>query len=196
MTRTLVIASNNQHKLSEFRAILSDHWTVKGARDLDPQVTWDESGQTFLENARIKIAALRGLTNGYILADDSGLCVDGLGGAPGVHSSSFGGIEGDHPRNVEALLRAMNALPAGARKAHFYCLLLLSCPDGAELKFEGRCHGVIAASVSGDGGFGYDPVFVPDGHDRSMASMPTSLKNSISHRGVAAALLMSYLKTV
>ena len=194
--KSLVIASNNQHKLAEFRSILGDQWKVKGARDLDPQVTWDESGDTFLANARIKIGALRRLTDGYILADDSGLCVDALGGAPGVHSSSFGGIEGDHQRNVEALLKALAAVPPEKRQAHFYCLLLLACPDGSELKFEGCCHGSIARQASGREGFGYDPVFMPDGYTVSMASMSAALKNSISHRGVAASRLKDYLGSI
>ncbi len=193
MQQLLVIATNNSHKLSEFSALLCERWHVKCATDIAPGVTWQENGKTFLDNARIKITALRPWTKGFILADDSGLCVDALDGAPGVRSSSYGGVEGDHRRNMEALLQAMKAVPTERRTAFFYCLLVLSCPDGAEMQFEGRCHGVIATEPSGLAGFGYDPIFIPRGYKVSMAAMDSSLKNKISHRGIAAAHLNAYL---
>ena len=193
MSKTLVVATNNLHKLAEFKAILGAAWHVKGARDVASGVSWDETGTTFLANARIKINALRPLSDGFILADDSGLCVDALYGAPGVQSSSFGGVEGDHPRNVKALLAAMQDVPFERRTAYFYCLLLLSCPDGQEFQFEGRCPGVIAAAPTGGAGFGYDPIFIPKGFDISMAEMTGSQKNILSHRGLATAKLVDFL---
>ena len=182
MSKTLVVATNNLHKLAEFKAILGATWHVKGARDVASGVSWDETGTTFLANARIKINALRPLSDGFILADDSGLCVDALYG-----------VEGDHPRNVKALLAAMQDVPFERRTAYFYCLLLLSCPDGQEFQFEGRCPGVIAAAPTGGAGFGYDPIFIPKGFDISMAEMTGSQKNILSHRGLATAKLVDFL---
>jgi XTP/dITP diphosphohydrolase len=185
VTRKLIVASNNRHKLDEIRAILGDAWTVLGAADVAPGISWDETGQTFLDNARIKVNALRRHTKDCVLADDSGLCVDALDGKPGVHSSSYGGVEGDHQRNVDHLLSALKDVPLERRGAHFYCLLLFVNEEGIETRFEGRCEGHIANGRSGQGGFGYDPVFVPEGSDVSMAEMGDARKNAISHRGRA-----------
>lgn len=184
-TRKLIVATNNRHKLEEIRAILGESWVVLGASDVAPGITWDETGQTFLENARIKINALRRHTKDCVLADDSGLCVDALDGKPGVHSSSFGGVEGDHQRNVDHLLAVLKDVPLERRGAHFYCLLLFVNENGAETRFEGRCDGRIATERHGKGGFGYDPVFVPEGSEVSMAEMGDARKNAISHRGRA-----------
>ncbi len=184
-TRKLIVATNNRHKLDEIRAILGTSWIVFGASDVAAGISWDETGHTFLENARIKINALRRHTTDCVLADDSGLCVDALDGQPGVHSSSFGGVEGDHQRNVDHLLAALKDVHGERRGAHFYCLLLFVDESGNETRFEGRCDGHIAMERHGTGGFGYDPVFVPDGSDVSMAEMGDERKNAISHRGRA-----------
>ena len=188
--RTLVVATNNKHKLDEIRAILGPSWVVRGASDVAPGISWDETGDTFFENAGIKIAALRPYSDDYILADDSGLCVDVLDGGPGVRSSSYGGEEGNHDRNVARLLKELANVPEDKRGAHFYCLLRLSMPDGGEQIFEGRCPGRIAMTRSGTGGFGYDPVFIPDGDSRSMAELTENEKNAISHRGRAMSAFM------
>lgn len=184
-SQRILLATNNRHKISEIQAILGPDWQIIGVSDVAPRLTWEETGESFLENARIKIAALRPHFDGAILADDSGLCVDALNGRPGVHSSSYGGVEGDHHRNLNKLLRDMASIPAGRRGAHFYCLLLLSSADGRERIFEGRCDGRISLAPSGGGGFGYDPIFIPDGFDVSMAELTDDQKNSISHRGKA-----------
>lgn len=183
--KELVVASNNQHKLLEIRAMLGPSWSVKGASEVAPNVGWDETGTTFLENARIKIAALRPYTKGCILADDSGLCVDELGGLPGVNSSSFGGVEGDHTRNIEHLLSVLRDVPNDRRGAHFYCLILFQDEASKESQFEGRCFGRIATVRRGVGGFGYDPIFMVGTSDTAMAEMSESEKNAISHRGQA-----------
>ena len=192
-TRKIIVATNNGHKLHEIRAILGDGWTVLGASDVAPGLTWEETGNTFLENARIKINALRPYTKDCVLADDSGLCVEAMGGRPGVHSSSYGGVEGDHKRNVEHLLAEMKDISADRRSAYFYCLLLFIDESGVEKKFEGRCAGRIATERRGFAGFGYDPVFVPDGFDISMAEMRDEQKNAVSHRGAA---MRAFLKGV
>lgn len=189
--RQIVVASNNRHKLQEMQSILGSPWLVLGAREVAPNLTWDETGGTFLENARIKINALRPHVSGCILADDSGLCVDALKGAPGVHSSSYGGVEGDHQRNVERLLAAMDDIPDGKRGAHFYCLILFLNERGNEEIYEGRCYGQISRKPTGDNGFGYDPVFIPDGFNVSMAQLSEDDKNAISHRGRAMSAFMA-----
>jgi XTP/dITP diphosphohydrolase len=189
--REIIVASNNRHKLQEMQSILGSGCLVRGASEVVPGIEWDETGTTFLENARIKIAALKPHAKGCLLADDSGLCVDALNGAPGVFSSSFGGVEGDHARNVDRLLLELKDISDDKRTAHFYCLILFVDEHGQENLFEGRCHGRIARQRSGKGGFGYDPVFIPDGFQISMAEMTEEEKNAISHRGRAMA---SFLK--
>lgn len=183
--RTLVVASNNKHKLQEIRAILGDRWRVVGAQEVAPNVTWDETGTTFLENARIKIKALRPYTEGCILADDSGLCVDALGGRPGVWSSSYGGVEGDHTRNCAKLLQDLVHVPEGKRQAYFICLLVFEDEERRESIYEGRCTGSIATSLKGEGGFGYDPLFYLPEYRCSMATLSEAEKNKCSHRGQA-----------
>lgn len=183
--KRILLATNNHHKISEIQAILGPDWQIIGVSDVAPGLTWDETGGSFIENARIKVNALRPHFKGPILADDSGLCVDALDGRPGVHSSSYGGVEGDHRRNLNKLMNEMETIPAGRRGAHFYCLLLLSLADGQERIFEGRCDGKISFAPSGGRGFGYDPVFIPDGFNVSMAELSDDQKNSISHRGRA-----------
>lgn len=183
--KRILLATNNHHKISEIQAILGPDWQIIGVSDVAPGLTWEETGGSFIENARIKIAALRPHFADAILADDSGLCVDALNGRPGVHSSSYGGVEGDHRRNLNKLLSDMATTPAGRRGAHFYCLLLLSRAEDQELIFEGRCDGTISLAPSGGAGFGYDPIFIPNGFDVSMAELTDDQKNLISHRGKA-----------
>lgn len=183
--RTVVVASNNQHKLSELRALLGDSWRVLSAQEVAPGVTWDESGQTFIENARIKIRALRAHTNHAVLADDSGLCVQALGGAPGVGSSSYGGIDGDHTLNNQRLLREMAPIPAGQREAYFTCVIVFVDEGGQEAIYEGKCSGSIAEVMDGAGGFGYDCLFYLPQFGVTMAKLSDAEKNKISHRGQA-----------
>lgn len=194
MDQKIVVASNNRHKIREIQSILGPSRQVLGAADVAPGTVWDEVGKSFLENARIKINALKAYTQGaLLLADDSGLCVNALGGLPGVHSSSFGGVEGDHHRNTRKLLEAMINVQDNDRSAHFYCLLILIDRLGHEQIFEGYCPGRIGRVPSGAGGFGYDPVFIPDGFNCSLADLSEDEKNTISHRGKAMTALKAYL---
>jgi XTP/dITP diphosphohydrolase len=128
-----------------------------------------------------------------VLADDSDLAVDALGGAPGVRSARYAGRDGDTPANNALLLK--NLAGVANRRAHFACAIALIAPDGTVRHFEGRCDGHIAESPSGAGGFGYDPLFIPDGHDRSFAELAPAEKNAISHRGRALAALRAALPT-
>lgn len=189
--RTLVVASNNKHKLHEIRSILGDLWTVISAQEMAPDVMWDETGTTFLENARIKIKALRPYTSGCILADDSGLCVDALEGRPGVWSSSYGGVEGDHARNCAKLLQDMANVPDGKRQAYFICLLVFEDENQRESIYEGRCSGSITTGLEGEGGFGYDPLFYVPECRCTLAALSDSEKNKLSHRGRAMQQFMA-----
>jgi XTP/dITP diphosphohydrolase len=155
----------------------------------------EEDTGTFLGNAHKKAAALLGLlpAGGWSLADDSGLCVEALGGAPGVESAYYAGPQGDSKANLLKLLKAMAGVPEARRGAEFVCVLVLLGPGGVEKAFQGRCRGRLADAPRGAGGFGYDPLFIPDGHDRTLAEMPAELKNRLSHRGRAWAACVGWL---
>ncbi len=154
-----------------------------------------EDTGTFLGNARKKAEALRPIlpVGGWALADDSGLCVDALGGAPGVESAYYAGPQGDPTANLAKLVAAMRGVPDARRGAEFVCVLLLAGPGGLEQSFEGRCRGVLAREPRGSGGFGYDPLFVPEGHAGTLAEMAPGEKNRISHRGLAWAACVGWL---
>lgn len=174
----LVAATHNRDKLREFGQILSG-WEVVGD---SPEV--EETETTFASNALLKARACAKRHPGaWTVADDSGLCVDALGGAPGVRSARYAGRDGDTPANNALLLRNLEG--AENRAAHFACAIAVVAPDGSERVFEGRCDGAVATAPSGSGGFGYDPLFIPEGHGRSFAELAPDEKNAISHRGRA-----------
>jgi XTP/dITP diphosphohydrolase len=187
----LVLASGNRGKLAEIRALLAPLDI-----ELLPQSDFDvpaveETGATFVENAIIKARHAAAHCALPALADDSGLLVDALGGAPGVHSARYAGPLASDRDNVARLLGALAGVPTAQRTASFYCVLVLmrSASDPMPLVVDGRWAGRIAATPLGEGGFGYDPVFVPDGHDRTAAELGSELKNRISHRALALAAL-------
>lgn len=157
----------------------------------------DENGATFAENARLKATALFGQLpeGGWSMADDSGIVVDALGGAPGIHSARYAGIGATDAENTEKLLRELGR--AGAfrpeqRTARFVCALVLIGPDRETQVFEGRCEGNIIDTPRGKHGFGYDPVFVPRGDTRTFAEIPSAEKNEISHRALALKALLQW----
>ena len=129
----------------------------------------------------------------WVLADDSGLCVDALGGAPGVESAYYAGPQGDSAANLAKLVQTMRDVPEEKRGAHFVCVLVLIDEAGREHVFEGRCDGSLLREPRGGAGFGYDPLFVPDGHKKSLAEIGEALKNQLSHRGRAWAAMRSFL---
>jgi XTP/dITP diphosphohydrolase len=199
MSMRFFLATGNRHKLEEVGAILSTvrpDIRVESADVLGGMPTVDESGASFLDNARIKAHALehRSLEGGSVLADDSGLCVDFLGGEPGVYSSRYAGLGASDEVNTRLLLDRLRGVPTEQRTAHFRCVIVLLEPGGGERVFDGRCHGRIAIEPSGKGGFGYDPVFVPSGHEISFAQLPASEKNRISHRAVALKSLGEWVR--
>ena len=187
----LVLASDNAHKLLEFRELFKgmdvDLVTKKEAGFTDEV---EETGATFAENAFIKASAVMRATGWAAIADDSGLCVDALDGAPGVRSARYTGDHADSDKDrYELLLR--NMAEKKDRTARFVSSLCCVFPNGDVIRAQGTCEGSILTAPRGENGFGYDPVFLPDGFDRSMAELSMEEKNAISHRGRA---LISFIK--
>jgi XTP/dITP diphosphohydrolase len=189
---TIVLATANADKAREIVDALGGEFDVVPRPAEVPEV--EETGSTLEDNARLKAVALTEATGHAALADDTGLEVDALDGAPGVYSSRYSGEHATYADNVTKLLGAMDGVPADRRTARFRTVALVRFPDGRELLAEGAVTGTIASGARGEDGFGYDPVFVPDeGDGRTFAEMTLAEKNAISHRGravrAAAALL-------
>ncbi|MGA4849092.1 RdgB/HAM1 family non-canonical purine NTP pyrophosphatase [Streptomyces sp. G5(2025)] len=187
MTR-LILATRNHGKITELRAILAGagltHELV-GA-DAYPEIPdVKETGVTFAENALLKAHALARATGLPAVADDSGLCVDVLGGAPGIFSARWAGRHGDDAANLSLLLAQLSDIAPEHRAAHFACAAALALPDGTERVVEGRLRGVLRTAPAGSGGFGYDPILQPEGETRTCAELTAEEKNAISHRGKA-----------
>jgi XTP/dITP diphosphohydrolase len=178
---TIVLATHNQGKVLEIARVL-EGFSVKSLLDLGVREVPEETGATFLENARIKARAAMEATGLPVLADDSGLCVDALGGAPGVISSEY---------DIPWLLRQMEGKTG--RKAQFVCQLVYLDPGGREILAEGRCEGEILHAPRGTNGFGYDPVFLAEGKSLTMAELTPGEKDEISHRGRALRALREKL---
>ncbi|MDG2461286.1 MAG: RdgB/HAM1 family non-canonical purine NTP pyrophosphatase [Luminiphilus sp.] len=189
----LVIASHNTGKIREFEHVFTPHWRI------EPQAAFGvseaaETGLTFLENALIKARHACTETGNAALADDSGLVVPALGGEPGLHSARYSG--GDNTANNALLLENMRAFQ-GADRAAFYVavlVLLKHADDPTPIIAEGRWHGHIAESPKGNGGFGYDPIFIPEGSTQHAAELSTEEKNRVSHRAIASAQLLVRLR--
>lgn len=192
----LVLASSNHGKLEELRGLLADA-DIELIAQSDLGVTdADETATTFVENALIKARHASQLTGLPALADDSGICVDALNGAPGLYSARYAGQHGNASRNIDKLLDAMKDVPDDQRSAHFYCVLVLlhHANDPQPLIVEGQWHGRILHARRGDGGHGYDPVFFDPQYNQSAAEMALDLKNRLSHRGKALAVLRQRLQ--
>lgn len=180
-----VLASNNKKKLTELREILSDIGAeILSQREAGLELEVEETGTTFEENSKLKALAACDLLNLPAIADDSGLCVDALGGAPGVYSARYGGdaCENDTQR-YEYLLKNLEG--AADRTARFVSVITCVFPNGDTITSRGECEGQILTEPKGAGGFGYDPVFLPDGCLKTMAEQTADEKNAISHRGKA-----------
>ena len=193
----LVLASSNHGKLQELRELLAGNGIELLAQsDLGVEDA-DETGSTFVENALIKARHATQVTGLPALADDSGICVDALKGAPGLYSARYAGEHGNASRNIDKLLEVLGEVPDDLRTAHFYCVLvLLRHPDDPQpLIVEGQWNGRILHQRRGDGGHGYDPVFFDPLHGQSAAEMEPGLKNRLSHRGQALALLRERLRS-
>ena len=192
----IIIATHNKHKLQEMSRILSP-MGYEAVIDTDLGIELsevEENGETFLDNARIKSQAGCEESGYPCIADDSGLCVDYLDGAPGVYSARYSGVHGDDDGNNRKLLKELEGVPAEKRTAHFACAICLSFPDGSEVTATGKCEGYIGFEKKGSNGFGYDPLFMVG--DRSLAEMTAEEKDAISHRGNALKELQKILPTV
>ena len=189
----LVMASGNVHKAAEIREILSAHM-------IEQRPSWvgevDENAETLAGNARLKARAICEATGIAAVADDTGLEVDALGGLPGVRSARFAGDSATDEENLRKLLKSLEAVPSDERGARFRTVAIVAFPDGKELVTEGVANGMIAEVPRGNGGFGYDSLFVPDeGTGLSFAEMSETEKNLISHRGKAFRSLAQLLQS-
>lgn len=192
----LIIATRNTHKTQEIAQILPKYYEVCSLADYPDAPEVEETGKTFAANAALKALGISEFTDGLVLADDSGLCVDALGGEPGIYSARYAGVHGDDAANNQFLLEKLRALPSTQApfRARFVCAMCLA-QNGHEIAaFEGTVEGQITLIPEGSEGFGYDPLFIPDGYDTSFGLLPASIKNAISHRSNALALLVDVLK--
>jgi len=190
----ILLATHNQGKAQEFQEMLGEEWHVLTAQDVPhlPQVI--EDGDTFEANARKKALSCSEIFQGYVLADDSGLQVDSLNGAPGIYSARFAGEPSNDSRNNALLLKKLDGLPRDQRGAQFVCTLALA--QGSEILgvFDGVLRGHVLQESRGQAGFGYDPLFVPDNFDESLAELGSGIKHQISHRSQALKKLAAFLR--
>lgn len=185
-----VVATFNRHKAAELEALLRlPGVTLSLLADWPEATAPEETGTTLLENARIKARAAAALTGLPAIADDTGLEVDALGGAPGVHAARYAGPAARYEDNVAKLLRELAGVPAARRTARFRTVCVAAWPDGREVQAEGVLEGVIVEAPRGTNGFGYDPVFVPAGDTRTFAELTDAEKNAMSHRARAVRAL-------
>lgn len=194
--KEMVIATKNKGKVKEFEALF-ERYGIKITSLLDinePIPDIEETGTTFKENARLKAEGIAKVLNVPVVADDSGLAVDALEGRPGVYSARYAGEPTDDVKNYEKLLDELRDVPNEKRTARFICVLALAIPGKETIFTEGTCEGTIAQEPKGTNGFGYDPVFIPEGYDCTMAQLEQSEKNRISHRYHALLQLEEWLK--
>ncbi|MGW0548964.1 RdgB/HAM1 family non-canonical purine NTP pyrophosphatase [Streptomyces altiplanensis] len=196
MTR-LILATRNAGKITELHAILADAGLTHDlvGADAYPEIPdVKETGVTFAENALLKAHAMARATGLPAVADDSGLAVDVMGGAPGIFSARWSGTHGDDAANLNLLLAQLADIDHPHRTAHFACAAALALPDGTERVVEGRLTGTLRHTPAGTNGFGYDPILQPDGHDVTCAELTPAEKNAISHRGKAFRALVPVVR--
>jgi len=197
MTQKLVIASRNDHKIQEMRRILEQAGLdieLVGTAEFPDLPDVEETGSTFAANAKLKARVVSEFTGLPAVGDDSGLCVDALNGMPGILSARWSGTHGNDQANLALLLAQISQVPTDRRGASFICAAAYVHPDGTEFVVEGQMSGTLIDAPVGTNGFGYDPIFVPQGHQITSAQMSAELKDSISHRGKALAALADQLK--
>jgi XTP/dITP diphosphohydrolase len=189
--RRLIVASNNAHKIKEIKEILKDiPVEILSLREAGVDAGIEETGSTFLENAYLKAKGIWSMVeNSMVLADDSGLSVEALGGAPGIYSARFAGEHGNDRKNNEKLLGLLAGKGGQERRASFLCAMVLIMEDGREVDVVGRIDGTIAEEEKGTNGFGYDPLFYLQDYGMTFAEMDSGTKNKISHRANALSKL-------
>ena len=192
MTTKVVIASRNEHKIDEMRRILHEaglSLDLVGIQEFPDLPDVDETGETFAENALLKAREICAFTGIPAIADDSGLCVDALGGMPGIFSARWAGTHGNDLANLQLLLAQISHVVPDRRTASFRCAAAIVMPSGAEEVVEGIMAGRVIDTPRGTNGFGYDPIFIADGYSITTAEMDSANKDAISHRGRAIAAL-------
>lgn len=191
--KSVLIATGNSHKTEEIAAILGKEYSIDDLKGKNfPKV--DETGTTFLENATLKAVEISKLTDQWVLSDDSGLEVDALNGEPGVYSSRYAGDEGNDAANNAKLLEELSKLSDDTpRTARFRCVIVIAKNGERLAHFAGTVEGKIITQHSGQGGFGYDPLFIPDGFDQTFAQLPAETKNRLSHRSCALQLAQPWI---
>jgi XTP/dITP diphosphohydrolase len=184
---TLVLATRNPGKVAEMQRLLASTSTSVEIRSVADFGLADveESGATFEENAILKATTIARATGFPAMADDSGLCVDALNGAPGIFSARWSGVHGNDQANIDRVLEQLKYVSDENRSAHFVCVIALARPDGTSTTVRGELFGVIRRARSGANGFGYDPIFQPTGYDITLAEMSPDRKDQMSHRGAA-----------
>ena len=190
MTRKILLATRNAHKTQEVRAILGSDWDVADLLSFPDLPEVEETGTTFAENAALKaVAGSRHFPDGWVIADDSGLEVDALGGAPGVYSARYAGPGADDEANRQKLTRELRAVlkptTGGIPAARFRCCIVVARAGEVQARFDGTVEGIIIPVTRGEGGFGYDPMFIPVGYQETFAELPPEIKNQLSHRAAA-----------
>jgi XTP/dITP diphosphohydrolase len=191
--RKLVLATQNNGKIKEFERLLAEFVSdiqVLGLRDFPDMPDIPETGESFIENSLLKARGISKFTNLPALADDSGLCIDYLNGDPGIYSARWSGVHGDDAANISKVLLQLEGVSLNDRSAHFKCEVALVFPDGhkhqgREFTESGKLSGVITLSPRGTAGFGYDPIFQPDGAELTLGEFAHGEKDKISHRGIA-----------
>jgi XTP/dITP diphosphohydrolase len=194
------LATSNLGKIKEFERLFASvvnegKVVLKSIKDMNTYSAPAETGETFEANARIKAKAVRAIKNhAWVLADDSGLIVEGLGGLPGVHSARYAGPKATDSENTMKLLKMVSLRTAMNRKAQFKSVLVLISPEGEEHIFQGELNGSIATNSAGTEGFGYDPVFIPEGQTKTLAQLTLAEKNKLSHRARAVEQVLNFIK--
>lgn len=191
---TLVVASNNDGKLDEISAILGSHFSVIGMKEAGFNMDIEENGSSFVENARIKAKTIHDIIGGNVLADDSGLCIDALDGAPGIYSARFFGKDTAYEDKFKEINRLLAGISEDKRTAQFVCAIVLIDSFGNEFVSEGRVHGVLLSTPRGTNGFGYDPIFYVPELKKTTSEISDIEKNLISHRGRALTHLLQQLE--
>lgn len=191
-----IVASHNEKKVGEIRAILADlNIEVVSLKDLDYHEDIVEDADSFEANALLKVRAIRSMyPSDYVMADDSGLCVEALDGKPGIYSARYAGSDSSYTEKFKQLESDMAASGSDNKAAYFYCAIAVARPDGSEFTVNGRFDGEINFDAKGEHGFGYDPIFYLPEYGRSSAEISPELKNQLSHRGKALRAMVEVLK--
>jgi XTP/dITP diphosphohydrolase len=193
--QTLLIATRNAHKTREIGQMLGSGWRVSDLLSFPHSPAMEETGATFEENAMLKALGISRVFTGLVLADDSGLEVDALGGAPGVRSARFAGGNANDAENRRALIQLLKNLRGDELKARFRCVMVLATQGELLGSFEGTVEGKVIPEERGFGGFGYDSIFIPNGYSETFAELQPEIKNSLSHRGRALAKVLEFLRS-